>query len=164
MTTHSTFLPEKPHGQRSLVGYSPWGHRESDTTEPPSVYASPNSSLHTTGANLMGALEHKWGTIMFCARWKWGLYPCSKQSLEVGQLRRMCLWLSKGDTYPEGADVGASPFWTLGPKDSIFLGAIATHWECSLPSVIPNSYKDFIILIYKYPMVEHWIVMNFLLF
>ena len=27
------FLPEKPHGQRSLVGYSPVGHKESDTTE-----------------------------------------------------------------------------------------------------------------------------------
>ena len=24
---------EKSHGQRSLVGYSPWGHKESDTTE-----------------------------------------------------------------------------------------------------------------------------------
>jgi len=27
------FLPEKFHGQRSLVGYSPWGCKESDTTE-----------------------------------------------------------------------------------------------------------------------------------
>ena len=27
------FLPEKCHGQRSLVGYSPWGHTESDTAE-----------------------------------------------------------------------------------------------------------------------------------
>ena len=26
-------LPGKSHGQRSLVGYSLWGHRESDTTE-----------------------------------------------------------------------------------------------------------------------------------
>ena len=26
-------LPGKPHGQRSLVGCSPWGHEESDTTE-----------------------------------------------------------------------------------------------------------------------------------
>ena len=26
-------LPGKCHGQRSLVGYSPWGHKESDTTE-----------------------------------------------------------------------------------------------------------------------------------
>ena len=27
------FLPEKSHGQRSLVGYSPWSRKESDTTE-----------------------------------------------------------------------------------------------------------------------------------
>ena len=24
---------ENPHGQKSLEGYSPWGHKESDTTE-----------------------------------------------------------------------------------------------------------------------------------
>ena len=24
---------ENPHGQKSLAGYSPWGHKESDTTE-----------------------------------------------------------------------------------------------------------------------------------
>ena len=28
------FLPGEAHGQRSLVGYSPWDHRESDMTEP----------------------------------------------------------------------------------------------------------------------------------
>ena len=27
------FLPGKFHGQKSLVGYSPWGHKQSDTTE-----------------------------------------------------------------------------------------------------------------------------------
>ena len=27
------FWPGEFHGQRSLVGYSPWGHKESDTTE-----------------------------------------------------------------------------------------------------------------------------------
>ena len=27
------FLPGKFHGQRSLVGYSPWSHKESKTTE-----------------------------------------------------------------------------------------------------------------------------------
>ena len=26
-------LPGKSHGQRSLIGYSPWGHKESDMTE-----------------------------------------------------------------------------------------------------------------------------------
>ena len=27
------FLPVKPHEQKSLAGYSPWDHKESDTTE-----------------------------------------------------------------------------------------------------------------------------------
>ena len=27
------FLLEKSHGQRSLVGYSPWGHKDLDTAE-----------------------------------------------------------------------------------------------------------------------------------
>ena len=27
------FLPEKSHGQRNMVGYSPWSHKELDTTE-----------------------------------------------------------------------------------------------------------------------------------
>ena len=33
------FLSGKPHGQRSLVGYSPWGHKESDTTKQLSTLA-----------------------------------------------------------------------------------------------------------------------------
>ena len=33
MATHSSILPREFRGQRSLAGYSPWGHRESDTTE-----------------------------------------------------------------------------------------------------------------------------------
>ena len=31
--TQSSILPGELHGQRSLAGYSPWGHKESDTTE-----------------------------------------------------------------------------------------------------------------------------------
>ena len=30
---NAVLLPGKSHGQRSLVGSSPWGHKESDTTE-----------------------------------------------------------------------------------------------------------------------------------
>ena len=33
MATHSSILPGKSHGQRSLAGCSPWGRKESDTTE-----------------------------------------------------------------------------------------------------------------------------------
>ena len=37
------FSPGESHGQRSLVGYSPWGHKESDMTE----------QLSTTHMNLV---------------------------------------------------------------------------------------------------------------
>ena len=33
MATHSVFLPGESHGQRSLVGYSPWGCKELDPAE-----------------------------------------------------------------------------------------------------------------------------------
>ena len=33
MATHCSILPRESHGQRSLVGYGPWGRQESDMTE-----------------------------------------------------------------------------------------------------------------------------------
>ena len=33
MATHSSILHGESHGQRSLAGCSPWGLKESDTTE-----------------------------------------------------------------------------------------------------------------------------------
>ena len=33
MATTPVFLPGESHGQRSLVGYSPWDCKESDTAE-----------------------------------------------------------------------------------------------------------------------------------
>ena len=33
MTTHPSILAWESHGQRSLVDYSPWDFKESDTTE-----------------------------------------------------------------------------------------------------------------------------------
>ena len=33
MVTHSVLLPGESHGQRCLVGYIPWGHKELDMTE-----------------------------------------------------------------------------------------------------------------------------------
>ena len=38
MTTHSSTLAWKFHGLRSLVAYSTWGRKESDTTEQPYFY------------------------------------------------------------------------------------------------------------------------------
>ena len=44
LATHSIFLPGESHGQRSLVGHSPWGHTELNMTE---------ATLHT-GTQLLG--------------------------------------------------------------------------------------------------------------
>ena len=33
MATHPSILAGEVHGQRSLAGYSPWGHKESHMTE-----------------------------------------------------------------------------------------------------------------------------------
>ena len=33
MAIHSSILAGESHGQRSLVGYSLWGHKELDMTE-----------------------------------------------------------------------------------------------------------------------------------
>ena len=35
-------VPGEPHGQGSLAGYSPWGHKESDTTERLTLALSPH--------------------------------------------------------------------------------------------------------------------------
>ena len=43
MATHSRILPGESHGQRSLVGYSLWGRKESDT-----------------GSNLAHSIALKW--------------------------------------------------------------------------------------------------------
>ena len=39
------FLPEKSHGQRSLVGYSAWGHKELDMTDQLSTHACESPKL-----------------------------------------------------------------------------------------------------------------------
>ena len=50
------FLPGDFHGQRSLVGYSPWGCKESDTTE----LSPPHTHTHTHTQCFLGLtlLEH----------------------------------------------------------------------------------------------------------
>ena len=45
MATYPELLPEKPLGQRSLVRYSPWGCKESDTTEQLSMVDSESDDI-----------------------------------------------------------------------------------------------------------------------
>ena len=41
------FLPGKSNGLKSLAGYSPKGHKESDTTERLNTYAHTHTRMHT---------------------------------------------------------------------------------------------------------------------
>ena len=45
MATHFSTLAGESYGQRSLVGYSLWGHKDSDMTEQLSVYLVPSYHL-----------------------------------------------------------------------------------------------------------------------
>ena len=45
MATHSSILAEEFHGQRSLMGYSTWGLKESDMTEQLTLSLSNNKVL-----------------------------------------------------------------------------------------------------------------------
>ena len=45
------FLPGKSHGDRSLVGYSSWSHKESDMTELLSTHTASLDMYHLMGIN-----------------------------------------------------------------------------------------------------------------
>ena len=77
------FLPEKPHGQRSLAGYSPWGHKESDTTEWLGTQANTNG-YNAHEQNFFGFLND-------CRVYKGILRP---QSLRMATLERRHSYVS----------------------------------------------------------------------
>ena len=57
------FLPGKFHGQRSLVGYGSWGHKESDMTEQLSTILHRNGMVSELGSediSMNKFLHSKW--------------------------------------------------------------------------------------------------------
>ena len=47
MATHSSFLTGESHGQRSLVGYSPWSCKKLDITEQLSTHTHTHTHFFT---------------------------------------------------------------------------------------------------------------------
>ena len=102
---HSTpvFLPGESHGQRSLVGYSPWGCKESDMTEPlnsnsksflsqssPQVWLNTEPNLTVRDQKLCPQLPGKPDTCKGLAIAKMGGFPggsdCKESTCNVGDL------------------------------------------------------------------------------
>ena len=57
------FLPGESHGQRSLVGYSPWGHKELDTTRYMNLFNLWFSPNICPGVGLL----HPYGSSISCS-------------------------------------------------------------------------------------------------
>ena len=68
---------ENPHGQRSLVGYSLWGHKELDTTKWLSTHTHTHTHTHIH-ANMFHRL---WNFKMYSFFMALGLHCCVQASL-----------------------------------------------------------------------------------
>ena len=60
MTYHSVFLPGEFHRLRRLAGASPWGHKESDTTEQLTLTPTNTSLPHTDLCPRLGIMTECW--------------------------------------------------------------------------------------------------------
>ena len=59
------FLPGESHGQRSLVGYSPWSYKESDTTKRlKKWFIFGSSSLHCSAGFSLAAPSRGYSLVM----------------------------------------------------------------------------------------------------
>ena len=108
------FLPGKFHGQKNLVGYSPWGHKELDTTEHTHAHTYP----HTQGptANIDGRERIKglkWGSekIGFVLKRR------EKVKLQEDKMEGSCK-NSEGEGFSDGAVV-KNPPCNAGDKGSV---------------------------------------------
>ena len=133
MVTHSSTLPGKAHGRRSLVGCSPWGHEESDTTERLHFYFSLSCIGEGNGNPLQGScLENPRDG----GAWWAAIYGVA-QSLTW--LKRLC---------------SSMPYW------SFFLLTAFSHSNCDCPFSWYDVLFDCIVL---YQLYVIWILYKFVL-
>ena len=88
------FLPREFHGQRSLAGYSPWGHKESDATEWLTHTSIVNTVFHSfSGTGLWECL--RWAVLawIFAAEMSAGVVgSVSKEASQVGCWSILTAW------------------------------------------------------------------------
>ena len=85
MATHSSVLPGESHGSRRLVGYSPWGHKESDMTKWLTLSFTPHPrATHNQRFTNLGQYEKKdLGKGTFGALWTHFLVKLVKIFLKI---------------------------------------------------------------------------------
>ena len=95
MAPHSSTLAWKIHGRKSLVGCSPWGHEESDTTERLHFHFSPSCTGEGNGNPLQySCLENLrdggawWAAVYGVAQSRTRLQRLSSSSRNYHQLNK----------------------------------------------------------------------------
>ena len=126
------FLPGKSHGQRSLVGYSPWGRKESNRTErlhselaaaaAESLQSCPTlcdpidgSSPSSPVPGILQARTLEWVAISFSNAWKW--------KVKVKSLGRVQLFMTPwtaAHQAPPSMGFSRQEYWSGVPLPSPF--------------------------------------------
>ena len=102
------FLPGESHGQRSLVGYSPWGHKESDMTE-----QLTHTCVHV----------HTWLCVCMCISicMYACVIACEKRQLLSSAIGRSCcpcrIWRQRQPLFFKLQQLTSPPGLPLGPED-----------------------------------------------
>ena len=119
------FLPGESHGQRSLAGCSPWGHKESDTTE--------QVSTHSTGPR------------------SWPSYPCLIQAPAARHPGQCVSFSRAGSQWPGNGIRPRGSRWleTLCPLHFVHSGrkldpqrgsSCLLHFTCCVAQLYLNLY------------------------
>ena len=105
------FLPGKSHGQRNLIGYSPWGHKESDTAERARTHTHPHVYIYAC-------------VCIWC--WSWNSNTLATSCEELTQWKRPWCWegLEAGG---EGDDRGWD-CWRASPTQWTWVWVNSRSW------------------------------------
>ena len=115
------FLPGKPHGQRSLAGYSPWGHKELQTTE----WLNNNRYI----MKYYSAIK-KWGNPIICDNtngpWR---HDAKWNQTQNSQKKRSDVWLPQ--VFGRGIEKGGQKLHTSSYKRNNYEGCNIQHDDYS---------------------------------
>ena len=97
VTTTPVFSPGESRGQRSLVGYSPCGCRESDMTEATEqahTHSIPSSRHRPTLRGIFPPPSPRWVTVMMTVQWDWSpRKEFWEKKIQLGRWSGCCLAL-----------------------------------------------------------------------
>ena len=127
------FFLGKSHGQRLLAGYSPWGHKESDTAEHTHTYINKAKSSTVSFLNpviLITVPTKHLDQIQRAV--KWGRSRGVRRTSEKQTIKLLCCKYTN-------ARMASSKEWESIP---IVLTHNTLQWEgCKLPSTFPHCFR-----------------------